>query len=316
VGTLTVSLADVTDEVVPSPDRLLVYGVEGVGKTTFAAGFPLPIFLDMEGSTARIPVKRLDLAHDMYPIVSEALAALLNEKHPYKTVVLDTADALEAKIQKHVMDENRWKSMTDAGYGKAYDKAAEIWKGEVLPALDALRMRRGMDVVVLAHSKVVRFSAPDQPDYDRYEPKLYKSVTPLLKEWAEAVLFAAFEQTVIGANQGITDKGKAVTTGRRVAYTQRAGAYDAKNRWGLPPAIPLEAKVYLAERDAYQEKNPTVLYMTGMRLLGQLVESQAMTTEEAGVAETFLGGIRWEAPKLKVAVDKLREKTQKTKEPK
>ncbi len=304
---LSVTLDDVTDDIRSSPDRLLVYGVEGVGKTTFAAGFPSPIFLDLEGSTARLPVKRMDLAGEPYSIVREAIDILISEKHAYKTMVLDTADALETKVQQDVMLRGGWKSMSDAAYGKAYDMAAEVWRSHILVALDMLRTRRGMDIVILAHSKIAKFNNPDGPDYDTYEPKLYKSVTPLIKEWVEAILFAAFEQTVVGATRD-GDKGKVRATGGRVLHTHHSGAFVAKNRWGLPPMLPLDARAYLKERAAFREKNPAILYLTAQGLIDGLVEAGKMTAEEADKARDAIHAVRWDASKLNVVIERLNER--------
>ena len=40
--------------------KVVVYGSEGIGKTTFAAAFPEPLFIDTEGGTAHMDVRRID----------------------------------------------------------------------------------------------------------------------------------------------------------------------------------------------------------------------------------------------------------------
>lgn len=41
--------------------KIVLYGPEGIGKSTFAAQFPEPLFIDTEGSTANMDVMRFDL---------------------------------------------------------------------------------------------------------------------------------------------------------------------------------------------------------------------------------------------------------------
>lgn len=38
----------VTSGVIPAPVKVVLYGPEGIGKSTFAAQFPDPVFLDTE----------------------------------------------------------------------------------------------------------------------------------------------------------------------------------------------------------------------------------------------------------------------------
>lgn len=41
----------ITRGLIVKPQKVVVYGPEGIGKTTFAADFPDPLFIDTEGST-------------------------------------------------------------------------------------------------------------------------------------------------------------------------------------------------------------------------------------------------------------------------
>jgi hypothetical protein len=219
---------------VASPFKIVLYGLEGVGKSTFAAEAPRPIFMDVEGGTDDLDVERLPAVATF----EEALAAideLTTEEHSYQTFVLDTADWMESLIWKHVCEANGVKSIEDVGYGKGFTAALEQWR-TLLARLDALREKRSMHIIVLAHSHIRGFRNPTGDDYERYELKLNAKAAGIVKEWPSAVLFARY------ATYTHTDKNKrtrAVGDGSRIVSTEPRPAWDAKNRYGLPEEMPL-----------------------------------------------------------------------------
>lgn len=225
---------------VRKPVRVVLYGVEGIGKTTLASLFPNPIFLDTEGSTFRIDVARAPNPQDEddpqlrdWTHVEGALLDLRGDRQGFETVVIDSADWAERLATVHLLGNKR--SIEDFGFGKGYVMLAETI-GKMLARCDDL-VRAGMNVVFVAHSKVVRVSPPDQTDgYDRYELRLHKQVAPLLKEWADLVLFANYRTHIIEGEDG---RKKAKGGKDRVLFTERTAAFDAKNRFGLKPEIPM-----------------------------------------------------------------------------
>lgn len=225
---------------VRKPVRVVLYGVEGIGKTTLASLFPNPIFLDTEGSTFRLDVARAPNPQDEddpqlrdWTHVEGALLDLRGDRQGFETVVIDSADWAERLATVHLLGNKR--SIEDFGFGKGYVMLAETI-GKMLARCDDL-VRAGMNVVFVAHSKVVRVSPPDQTDgYDRYELRLHKQVAPLLKEWADLVLFANYRTHIIEGEDG---RKKAKGGKDRVLFTERTAAFDAKNRFGLKPEIPM-----------------------------------------------------------------------------
>lgn len=215
------------------PPRLLIAGTEGVGKSTFAAGAPSPVFLGPEDGTGQLEVARFPLPESW----SDVLDALreLDGDHAYKTIVLDTIDWLEPLAWKHVCEQAGVASIEDLGYGKGYVKALDEWR-IMLSLLERLRAR-GMTSILLAHTHIKPFKNPDGDDYDRYELKLNIKASGLLKEWCDAVLFAAYE-TIVKTDQR-TKRTRGIDTGARFLHTTRQASYDAKNRYNLPAAIPL-----------------------------------------------------------------------------
>jgi hypothetical protein len=176
------------------PQKVVIYGPEGVGKSTLAGQTPEPVFLDTEGGTHHLDVARFD-AVTTWEEITAAVTQLVKADHPFKTLVVDTADWLEKRLAEHLCRKSNKDSIEDFGYGKGWVILTEEF-ARFLSSLDAL-LARGMHVVFLAHATVKKFEAPDQAgSYDRFELKLSKSVAPLLKDWADVVLFADVRDVV------------------------------------------------------------------------------------------------------------------------
>jgi hypothetical protein len=215
--------------------RVMVYGVEGIGKSTFASGAPNPIFICTEDGLGSLSVDHFPLASS-YGDVMAAIGALFEQKHDYQTVALDSLDWLEGMIWKDVESKHDAK---DLAYGKGAVIAAEKWR-EVLDGLNALRNDKGMAVVLIAHCTIKRFDSPETEPYDRYQPKLQERSNALIREWCDAVLFANYKTIVkkddVGFNKTVA---RGISTGERLLYTSERPAYMAKNRYSLPESIPL-----------------------------------------------------------------------------
>ena len=229
------TLAAITRGRIQAPLRVLVYGPEGVGKSTLGADAPSPIFLGAEDGTAHLDVARLPQP-EMWADVLAAVALLAREPHEFKTLVIDSLDWIEPLVHAFVCAEAKVKSMEDVSYGKLYIAAVEQWR-LLISALDRLRTAKRMHVVMVAHALVKSFKNPEGPDYERYQLKVHEKSAALLKEWVDELLFARFETfSVKGKNE---QKAKGVSTGARVVQTIRAAAYDAKTRHGLRDGMPL-----------------------------------------------------------------------------
>lgn len=215
--------------------RLMVYGVEGIGKSTFAAGAPNPIFICTEDGLGSLSVDHFPLATS-YADVLTAIGTLYADKHEYQTVALDSLDWLEAMIWRDV--ESKYDAK-DLAYGKGAVIAAEKWR-EVLEGLNALRNDKGMAVILIAHCTIKRFDSPETEPYDRYQPKLQDRSSALIREWCDAVMFANYKTIVkkddVGFNKTVA---RGISTGERLLYTAERPAYQAKNRYSLPESIPL-----------------------------------------------------------------------------
>ena len=215
--------------------KIVVYGQEGVGKSTFASRFPDPVFIDTEGSTKQLDVARFDPPTSWEMLLSQVEYVKQNPSE-FKTLVIDTADWAEKLCIKKVCDEAKKKGIEDFGYGKGYVYAAEEF-GKLINKLEEV-INAGVNVVVTAHAQMKKVEQPDEMgSYDRWELKLSKQCSPMLKEWADILLFANYKTLVVSTGD---KKYKGQGGVQRIMYTTHTASWDAKNRFSLPDVLPFD----------------------------------------------------------------------------
>ena len=220
---------------IPSAQKVVIYGPEGIGKSTFVSKFPDVVYIDTEGSTKAMDVARFE-APKKWEDVLDAVKAVLADTSVCKTLAVDTADWAEMLCIKYTCDKAGVKGIEDFGYGKGYTYLQENFK-QLLDLLEKV-ISAGINVVITAHAKMRKFEQPDEMGaYDRWEMKLSKQVAPMLKEWADMVLFANYKTYVIEDDK---TKSKKAQGGKRVMYTTHNPCWDAKNRAGLEDCVPFE----------------------------------------------------------------------------
>ena len=240
---MTTLLKQVQSGKTTEPRRVMLYGTHGVGKSTWGAQAPKPIFVQTEDGLGQVDCDRFPKA-GAYGDVIATLSELWAEKHPYQTVVLDTLDWLEQLIWAEVCKRKGVENIEDIGYAKGYTFALTHWR-EVLDGLDALRNDRGMTVVLIAHSKIDRFENPETETYDRYTPRLHKHACAMVCEWSDEVLFATYRVHTKQTDEGFgRKKARGVGTGERIVRTTERPAHVAKNRLDLPDELPLDWNAY------------------------------------------------------------------------
>lgn len=219
---------------ISSAVRCILSGTEGVGKTTLATQIPGALVIDTEDGSNQIDCART-LALD-WRAIEHATKELIENPQGFGCVVYDSADWLERSLIDWMLKQAGKKSIEDYGYGKGYTILQEHFS-RFLGLTDQL-IAQGVHVVFVAHTKTVRVSPPDQTDgYDRYELKMTKQVSPLLKEWSDLYLFANYRIQMV---EGTDGRVKAIGGKERVMYATRCAAWDAKNRFGLPDEMPME----------------------------------------------------------------------------
>jgi hypothetical protein len=219
------------------PPRILVHGSEGIGKTTFAAHFPRPIFVQTEdGCPAGLSISTFGLL-DAFPAVRDALTALAVEPHKYRTVVIDALDGLEAMVWRDVCASQGWTSIAAPGFGTGY-VVADGWWQDLLAALDFLRRERGMIVVLLAHSAIETINDPRATSYTSYQLRLHKRARGLVQDWCDTISFLAPDINILTEEAGFGRKRARADGGStRWLHFEARPSFVAKNRYGLPPKL-------------------------------------------------------------------------------
>lgn len=227
-------MLNISNGIIARPQKVVIYGAEGVGKTTLAAAFPNPLFIDTEGGTSHMDVRRISK-----PQSWDEFIAVLNEVATTsglcETLVIDTADWAEQMAVTHLLTKYKKAGIEEFGYGKGYVYLSEEFS-RMLAALDKC-IASGIHVVVTAHAKMRKFEQPDEMGaYDRWEMKLSKNSAPLLKEWADLLLFCNYQTFVVTTE----NKAQKAQGGKRVMYTSHHPCWDAKNRASLPDVLDLD----------------------------------------------------------------------------
>lgn len=225
---------------IASAQKVVIYGPEGIGKSTFAAQFPEPLFIDTEGSTKNMDVARMDKPSS-WTMLRNQVAYVKANPHVCRTLVIDTIDWAEKLCVEDLCAVHNKRGIEDFGYGNGYVYESEEF-GRFLNSLEDL-VDIGVNVVLTAHAQLRKFTQPDEfGEYDRWELKLGKKtgslISPLVKEWADILLFANYKTVAVAAD----DKGKKFKAqgGERIMYTTHHPCWDAKNRHGLADRLPFD----------------------------------------------------------------------------
>lgn len=224
---------EITKGTISSAKKVVLYGPEGIGKSTFASKFPNPVFIDTEGSTKEMNVARLPAPKVWEDVIEEAQYIADHPESCY-TLVIDTVDWAETMCIEKLNEEYKTKSILTLDYGKGSLLVVTEFK-KLVTILDRI-VASGINVVITAHAAMRKQEQPDEMGaYDRWELKLQsKQVKSMIKEWADMVLFANYKTYVIEDDK---TKSKKAQGGKRVMYTSHHPCWDAKNRYGLPDCV-------------------------------------------------------------------------------
>lgn len=236
---MAISLASLKKTGAARPPRIVLYGVHGIGKSTFAASAPSPVFIPTEEGLDAVDAVAFPLCTSFEDIMG-SISSLAEEDHDFGTVVIDSADWAEQLVHKKVATDNNVATIDAIGYGRGYKAAVDYWK-QILEGLDYLRNEKNMQVILLAHSQVKRFDDPLTDPYDRYQLDLHHGSASVVSEWCDILMFANQQYTTVKSDVGFNQKvTRAVGTGSRVLYTQERPGWSAKSRWSLPDTLPLD----------------------------------------------------------------------------
>jgi hypothetical protein len=259
---MAITLKSITTSTVVRPPRIILLGIEKIGKSSFAAGADDVIF---------IPVKReegidsLEIAKfppvNSYEELMECLGVLAKEDHKFKNVVIDSASALEPIIWESVCADGKVTSIEkyDGGYGKGYAAALDKWF-KIMDALDYLREEKKMGSIIIGHVRVKRFDDPERESYDQYQFDIKDTVSAALYRWADLTGFANTNIEVAREKvgfSGVKKRGELLDGGARFLYTRKTPAHPGGGRdvYGrIPEEIPLDWPSFKAEVDKLLSK--------------------------------------------------------------
>lgn len=238
---MALSLASINKTKPKAHPIVLLYAVEKVGKSSLAAEFPAPVFIQTNGENppadCEVDSFTPDAPLETIDGLFEAIEALFTEEHAFETFVIDSADGLEKLVQAEACKRNNWPDIEAPGYGKGYVAAEAIWN-EVIVALTALRDQKGMNVVLISHAETFRFDSPTSDPYARYRPNLRKSTSDLIQAAADIIAFINYRVSIKKEDVGFNNTVKrGEGSGQRIIYLEERPGFIAGNRYGMPPDI-------------------------------------------------------------------------------
>ena len=285
------------------PLWVTLYGTEGIGKSTFAANAPRPIFLDIESGTYELDTERWVFNEttqrstpETWSEIIGALHALEVQPHDYETIVIDTLDAAESLLHAHICKRDKKGSIEEYGYGKGYVAALDEWR--VFVAQVERLQKHGLTVITLAHASIKNFKDPESDGWDRYQMKLHTSASGLIRERSSIVLFGNAEMLAHESKGRV----RGVSSGARFVHTERCAAFDAKNRHGLPARLPLAWDEFAAAVKAGAPDSPERIQKQIAALLADVGEETRAKVESAVV------GAGGDARRLAQIADRLKAK--------
>lgn len=229
---MAISLSSISKTKRIRAPKIVIAGPGKIGKTTFAAMAPNAIGILTEDGSDNVDAQAFPLAQRLTDVY-EAIGVLLNEEHDFQTVFLDSLDWLEPMVQAHVCEANGWKNIEAPGFGKGYTAAADEWRN-LLNGFEALRAKKGMGVILIAHDKIKRVEDPMTEGYDSHVLKLHDRAAALVSEWADVVGYAGYRVFTTKTDAGFGNKEtKATTTGERILHVEPHPAHCGGNRFGL-----------------------------------------------------------------------------------
>jgi len=254
------SLDSIKKETVLQAPRIIVLGVEKIGKTTFSCGtrfeggqiaetgLNAPILISVKGEEGAddLDVPKFPTCNSFENII-EAIGSLYSGDHEYRTVVLDSASATEPLVWNAVCNNANVANIESVGggYGKGFTEAVSYWR-QITEGLDALRSHKKMSSIIIGHVKVKRFDDPAGESYDQYILDIHEKAVNMLFRWADVILFCNTKVKVKKEDKGFNktaNKGIDINSGSRFLFTQKRPAHPGGGRGAygrLPYELPLD----------------------------------------------------------------------------
>lgn len=234
---MTFKFTDVQKGIKKEPRKILIYGPPKIGKSTLTGSTKNSLMIPTEDRVNHINCEKTPVMTS-YKDIMDVFTALLNEKHTYKRIILDTLDWFEPLLHEHICKEKGFKSIIDDHNKEtAFHKGLKYhavagWK-TFLYNCDVLR-ENGIDIILVSHSQIINISPPDTDSYDKYVMKIDKNALAVVEEWADIIAFYDQEKYVKKEDKTLAPKGKAIGTKNRVLYLSGNNpAMISGNSYGL-----------------------------------------------------------------------------------
>lgn len=236
--------------------RVLAYGVEGVGKSTWAAQWPGALFVPTEDGQRHIQCRSLPLQTDFDSCMA-VLQSLyqLPDPYPFQTIVIDSIDVLESLLFASIANLKGKDSIQDIGYGKGFALASAQWR-KLLNGLEWFTIHKKCNIVLIGHANVRKWQDPNGDTWEQYIPRLQEQSSCLVREWCDDVLFLNFKVFTREKEEGFNQKRTVGIDGGRMVYCTKKPAHIAKNRLGLPDEIPMTYAAYAAYLPKPEDAQP------------------------------------------------------------
>lgn len=228
-----------------APPRVLVYGIDGIGKSTFATQAPKAIFIQTAKDLEQLGPARLPVCNSYAEVIAQ-LTAVATEPHDYQTVVLDHITRLEELIWAKLANQAGKRTVQEIGGGfRRGEKSALVEWQEVITLLERC-VSRGMAVILTAHQGKEDAGNPEYPMLKVIGPSIDKDASALIRKWVDATLFLTRRMVVNTVGQGIMEKPIAKPVGsdggERIMICTGSPMLHAKNRYDIPNEIPFPPK--------------------------------------------------------------------------
>lgn len=248
---MAISLSDIKKGKQKRPPRILLYGIQGAGKTTWAASAPGAIITQTEDRTDHVDADRFPLC-ESFSSACETVKKLIEADHNYRTHITDSLDWLEKLAHKELCEEHGETAITSNakgsafGYGRGYLLAEEKMR-HYLNGLAALRDKKNMGIIIIAHAAIKRFEDPMRESYDQYRPNIHERINSMFAQWVDCVFFVNFEKlTKTEEDSKGRERKIGIGKGKRILYTEERPSFEAKNSYNLP------AELEFPEKDGFQ----------------------------------------------------------------
>jgi hypothetical protein len=217
------------------PPIILLYGVDGIGKSTLAAEFPDAVYLRTKGERVPKGVNIPGMEITSFIKMEDTLDALLKDDHKFKWVIIDSLDGFEPLVWDETCYRINKKSIEELGYGKGYVEADEEW-GAFSDLVFELQAA-GIGVLILAHPAIERFESPMSEPYNRFTIKIHKRANAIMRERADIVAFMNWKVQMKSTEERGGRKASHAEGKEREILVTGSPSFDAKNRYAMPNSI-------------------------------------------------------------------------------